>query len=121
MDVDRIVRDFCAAWGKGEIETLLEAFAEDAVYHNMPLEPARGKTAIRAVIAGFLEMSPGGIEFEILNQVCSGSLVMNERVDTFVIEGKPAGGPVAGVFEIDEEGKIKAWRDYFDMSAFQAS
>lgn len=120
MDADRIVRDFCEAWGRGEVETLMDAFAEDAVYHNMPLEPAKGKDAIRAVIEGFLKMSPGGIRFEILNQVVSGRLVFNERVDTFAVEGKEMGGPVAGVFEIDAEGKIAAWRDYFDMSAFQA-
>ena len=50
----------------------------------------------------------------------AGNLVLNERIDTFVVDGKKSGGPVAGVFELDADGKIKAWRDYFDMSAFQA-
>jgi limonene-1,2-epoxide hydrolase len=31
--------------------------------------------------------------------------------------GKKVELPVAGVFEI-ENGKIKAWRDYFDMAAW---
>ena len=36
-------------------------FAEDAVYHNMPMAPAEGKDAIRATIEGFLKMSLGSI------------------------------------------------------------
>lgn len=120
MDADRIVRDFSDAFGRGDIETIMSAFAEDAVYHNMPMAPAEGKDAIRATIEGFLKMSPGGVQFEILKQVVAGSFVMNERIDTFVIEGNEVAAPVAGAFELDEAGKIVAWRDYFDMGAFQA-
>ncbi|MCH8920498.1 MAG: limonene-1,2-epoxide hydrolase, partial [Chloroflexi bacterium] len=39
------------------------------------------------------------------------------RVARFEMAGKKVGLPVAGVFEI-EGGKIKAWRDYFDMAAW---
>ena len=120
MDSDQIIRDLCAAWGRGDVEVLMNAFTDDAVYHNIPMDPAKGKDAIRAVIEGFMKMSPGGVDFEILNQVTAGNLVLNERIDTFVVDGKKSGGPVAGVFELDADGKIKAWRDYFDMSAFQA-
>jgi limonene-1,2-epoxide hydrolase len=31
------------------------------------------------------------------------------------VQGEPIRLPVAGVFEI-ADGKIKAWRDYFDMA-----
>jgi limonene-1,2-epoxide hydrolase len=120
MDADRIVRDFCAAWGRGDLDAIMGAFAEGAVYHNMPMAPAEGKDAIRATIEGFLKMSPSGVDFEIKSQIASGRTVFNERVDTFVIEGKTVAAPVAGVFELDEAGKIAAWRDYFDMGAFQA-
>lgn len=121
MDADRIVRDFCAAWGRADIDALMEAFAEDAVYHNMPMAPAEGKPAIRAVIEGFLKMSPSGVQFEIKNQVAADHIVLNERYDTFVGEdGQERGAPVCGVFELDGDGRIVAWRDYFDMGAFQA-
>lgn len=119
MDSDRIVRDFCAAWGSADLDRIMDAFAEDAVYHNMPMAPTQGKAEIRAFIEGFLKMSPKGIDFEILNQVATGQLVMNERIDTFENEGKQTAAPVCGVFELDSAGKITAWRDYFDMGAFQ--
>ena len=48
-------------------------------------------------------------------------VVMNERTDRFLIERdgeeKWAEAPVAGIFEI-RDGKIAAWRDYFDMGMF---
>lgn len=118
-DPDRIVRDFCAAWGSADLDRIMDAFAEDAVYHNMPMDPARGKEAIRAFIEGFLKMSPKGIHFEILNQAVNGNVVFNERVDTFEADGKQTAAPVCGVFVLDDDGRILAWRDYFDMGAFQ--
>ncbi|MFK7895808.1 MAG: limonene-1,2-epoxide hydrolase family protein [Myxococcota bacterium] len=121
MDADRIVRDFCAAWGRADLDGIMSAFAEDAVYHNIPMDPCKGKDAIRGFIEGFLKTSPGGIDFEILNQSVAGSVVLNERVDTFSMDGAPKGIPVCGVFELNADGEIAAWRDYFDMGAFQGN
>ena len=33
------------------------------------------------------------------------------------ITGAPVEVPVAGVFGVDDAGKLTAWRDYFDMNA----
>jgi limonene-1,2-epoxide hydrolase len=111
---EKIVADFCQAWSRMNIEEILGFMTEDAVYHNIPMPPAKGKTAIRAAVAGFLKMSEG-IEFKILHTASAGNLVMNERVDSFQFKGGKTGAvPVAGVFEVSG-GKISAWRDYFDM------
>jgi limonene-1,2-epoxide hydrolase len=40
---ERIVNDFCRAWSTVNIDKVMEFFAEDAVYHNMMLDPARAK------------------------------------------------------------------------------
>ena len=42
---------------------------------------------------------------------------MNERVDMFDTGTKKISLPVAGVFEV-KNGKISAWRDYFDMQMY---
>ena len=47
-------------------------------------------------------------------------LIMNERTDRFRIGGKWVEIRVMGVFEL-RDGKIQAWRDYFDMAQFQQS
>ena len=47
-----------------------------------------------------------------------GNRVINEQADTLVTTAvKRAEVPAAGFFEI-KEGKIFAWRDYFDLQTF---
>lgn len=121
MDADRIVKEFCEAWGRADLDHIMNAFADDAVYHNIPMEPCKGKTAIEAFIKGFLATSPDGIQFHVKHQAVLGNVVLNERVDTLTAEGRTVALPVCGVFEVDGDGKISAWRDYFDMAAFQGS
>ena len=53
-----------------------------------------------------------------LHTVSNGALVFNERIDSFETNGKRVALPVAGVFEITPAGKVKAWRDYFDLESF---
>lgn len=43
---------------------------------------------------------------------------MNERTDRFLLNGKWIEIGVMGVFEF-KNGKIAAWRDYFDLGQFQ--
>ncbi|HEX2849697.1 MAG TPA: limonene-1,2-epoxide hydrolase family protein [Acidimicrobiales bacterium] len=111
-----LVRSFCLAFARRDIEEILGFFADDAVYHNIPLAPASGKDAIRATLETFVPGSPE-IEFVLLNMASSGSVVFTERIDRMTFGGNPVELPVAGVFEI-EAGKITAWRDYFDLQQF---
>jgi limonene-1,2-epoxide hydrolase len=113
---DQIVRDFAAAWGRGDLEAILATFTDDAVYHNIPMAPMTGKDEIRTFLDGFLN---DGVEFEIHHQIVSGNIVMNERTDTLDFGDNQVSLPVMGVFELDGD-KIKAWRDYFDMAPFSA-
>ena len=116
-DPETIVRDFCAAWTRRDIPELLGYFADDAVYHNMPLAPATGKDAIQEILNLFVPPATT-IVFEMLHVASAGSVVFTERVDRFVIGDKEIALPVAGVFEI-RDGKIAAWRDYFDFATWQ--
>jgi limonene-1,2-epoxide hydrolase len=116
-DAEKVVTEFCNAWPRKNIEELLGFFTDDAVYHNIPMEPARGKAAIKAVINSFLPMAKS-LHFKVLHTASAGNVVMNERVDIFDLgNGKTISLPVAGVFEVSG-GKISAWRDYFDMQMY---
>jgi limonene-1,2-epoxide hydrolase len=44
--------------------------------------------------------------------------VMNERTDKFRIGDTWIALPVAGVFEVGDDGRITLWRDYFDMKMY---
>jgi limonene-1,2-epoxide hydrolase len=115
-DSEKIVYDFCRAWARRNLDEIMSFFAEDAVYHNIPMAPANGKDAIRNVINMFLPMASAA-EFRVLKTAASGDVVMNERVDMFQIGNKRVELPVAGVFEV-RNGKIAAWRDYFDLATW---
>ena len=115
-DPEAIICEFFASWPERNVEKLLAYFTDDALYHNMPLEPVTGRNSIREVLNMFV---PGeNLEAEILNLATCGNLVFTERVDRMTLNGKRVVLPCAGVFEI-HQGKIVAWRDYFDMATFQ--
>ncbi|MBV6762035.1 limonene-1,2-epoxide hydrolase family protein [Rhodococcus opacus] len=129
MTPDQLVAQFCAEWIEPDPAKIAEYFADDAVYHNIPMEPVIGRDAIREFIAGFI-VAFGGIDFRVHRQVTDGGqspnaeessgVVMNERIDVFTLNGIVVELPVVGVFEITD-GKITTWRDYFDMAPIQAA
>lgn len=101
-----------------DAETLAPYFTEDALYHNVPMTPIQGRDAIATMLGGMAgTMLSSG--WEVKHQVAAGNLVMNERVDRFTRNGKPIAVRVMGVFEL-RDGKIAAWRDYFDLAEFQS-
>ena len=116
-----VVRRFCAAWSDNLAAGDLAAFfTDDAVYHNIPLEPVVGREDIADTIATFIRPGAPGIEsieFRVINIAADGPVVMTERVDVFQLADKTFELPVMGIFEVGE-GKIKAWRDYFDLNQF---
>jgi limonene-1,2-epoxide hydrolase len=116
MSSEQVVRDFCAAWANRDVDEILSFFAEDAIYHNIPLAPAVGKDAIRGLLEFFVPPS-SEISFDILHLAVDGDVVHTERVDRFLMGSNNVVLPVAGVFEI-RDGKIAAWRDYFDRAAW---
>lgn len=112
----QLVTEFCGLWATPDAETLASYFTEDAVYHNIPMQALHGRPAIKDFIDGFTA-ALDGIDFRIHRQLNVGQLVMNERTDVLLRkDGSEIHLPVAGIFEI-RDGRIAAWRDYFDMAA----
>jgi limonene-1,2-epoxide hydrolase len=116
-----VVRKFCAAWSDNIGTAELAAFfTDDAVYHNIPMAPITGREAIANNIASLIRPGAPGIEaiqFRVINIAANGPVVMTERVDVFKLPNKSFELPVMGTFEV-RDGKISAWRDYFDMNQF---
>ena len=111
-----VVRRFCGLWATGDLDAIVGAFTDDAVYHNIPIDPVTGPEAIRAFIEGFL----GGLDkvtFEVHHIAAAGDVVLTERVDVFVTPDRRIELPVMGTFEL-RDGRIAAWRDYFDLQTF---
>ena len=115
---EQVVRDFCAAASTRDPAVLRTYLSEDVVYHNIPMDPAEGIEAAMAVIDMFVNMCEA-LEFEVHHLASDGSTVLTERTDRFTIKGKTAPLPVMGAFQVSD-GKITAWRDYFDMAQVTA-
>jgi limonene-1,2-epoxide hydrolase len=113
-----IVQRFCDTWATGDLDAIMAFFADDAEYHNIPVDPVKGADAIRATIAGFTT----GVEsvvFEMRHIAAAGDVVLTERVDVFTFPNGRIALPVSGTFEV-RDGRIVAWRDYFDMNQFMS-
>jgi limonene-1,2-epoxide hydrolase len=86
----------------------------------MPLPPVTGRENIADNIASYIRPGPPGIEgieFRVINIAADGPVVMTERVDVFKLSDRSFALPVMGTFEL-RDGKINAWRDYFDLNQF---
>ena len=119
MDNAEIVRNFCAEWDAPapDGDKLAAYFTEDAVYHNIPMQPIEGREGIKAALGGMAgSMVSQG--WDVLTLIAQGDTVMTERIDKFDAQGNAVALPVMGVFEL-RDGKIASWRDYFDLATFQ--
>jgi len=112
-----ITSEFTAAWKARDVEKIMSFFTADCLYHNIPMDPLRGTEAIRGLIQTFVGMA-SELEFIVhhIAETSSGT-VLTERTDKFLIDGKWVELPVMGTFEF-RDGKISAWRDYFDLEQF---
>lgn len=111
-----VVDAMIAACNARDIEGALACFDEDVFYHNVPLEPVTGHAGVRAVLEPFLGAAQE-VDWVVHKSVSNGvDCVMNERTDRFLMPKGWAEMPVMGVFEV-KDGKISAWRDYFDLAA----
>jgi limonene-1,2-epoxide hydrolase len=115
--VQDFITAFMRAWPTADAAALGSFFSEDAVYHNVPLEPVRGRAAIEATFAQFMGIG-GQIDVDIIHMLAEGPIVMTERVDYLTrADGTTASLPMMGIIEF-YDGLIDAWRDYFDLGQF---
>lgn len=118
-DAIDLIRRFCDEFAKGSsVDDIVAYFTDDAVYHNIPVEPAVGPEAIKAVFSMFTT-GVERMEFKIRNIVGEGDVVLTERVDVFVLPNVTIELPVMGTFEV-RDGKIAKWRDYFDLNQYMS-
>ncbi len=118
-DNEKIIREFIAAWSELDADNLADYFADDGTYFNIPSQPVSGKENIRQFIANFTRPWES-TNWEIINLVSNGDLVVVERIDHTVVAGQKVDLPCLGIFEM-ENGKIRMWRDYFDLNTYTSA
>lgn len=113
-----VVLDLIKACNSKDIDGALALFHEGSIYDNIPLQPVTGLTAIRAALEPSLRIAKQ-VEW-VVHQIADNGkgVVLTERTDRFLLASGWCEMPVMGVFEI-ADGRIDAWRDYFDMASAQ--
>jgi limonene-1,2-epoxide hydrolase len=117
---EAVVTEFMDAWGDGtrrdpDVEKILSMLSDDIVWQLwVPGGPTlRGREAIRADIerqvgfATFMRCGP-------IHVASNGHIVFTERTDEFRSRDLVVEHHLVAVFEVDDDGKIAAWREYFD-------
>ena len=120
---EKFIADFCDAWGDGSLETkpdverILSMMSEDAEWQLwVPGGPVvKGKAALREEIHRQVRIASNN-KCNIVNVLSSDTMVMQERSDTAVILGRPCPHQMVAIYELDEKGLIKRWREYLDMA-----
>ena len=85
----------------------------DRQYIAHQVQCCRGPGEIRQTVEGYVKRMDHA-EIEVLNVAVNDTLVMVERVDRFIYDGKNVSARCMGAFEVVGD-KIVAWRDYFDV------
>jgi limonene-1,2-epoxide hydrolase len=111
-------REVINACVRADPDEFASYFTEDASWWNSPWQPIRGREAIRDTLQrGAKSMT--ALPWDIRHILAGGDVVMTERVDHFLVGNNRVSVPCMGVFEL-RDGKIAAWRDYWDLAQFEA-
>lgn len=118
---EAIVREFIDAFRMTwpvDLDAALAPLADDATYQiAVPsFAPIAGRAAIKAEL---LHMQTRVIQqrHDMKNVAASGNVVFTERVDWSFSKGRWVSIPLVAVFELDDAGRITAWREYLDVAA----
>lgn len=112
------VRRICEGWATMSQDEFREVMTPDCDYRNIPIEGDQhtGPDEAHEILSRFA--NKWAVDLKVVNLVGDDKVVMAERTETFEHRGgtKPTFTlPVVGTFEI-RDGKVSAWRDYFEMS-----
>jgi limonene-1,2-epoxide hydrolase len=113
-----LIERFLEACVRAEPEEFASYFTEDAIWWNAPWKPVQGREAIRETLRRGAQRMVA-LPWEIRHMVADGEVVMVERVDHFLVGETRVSVPSMGIFEL-RDGKIAAWRDYWDLRQFES-
>lgn len=114
MTPEETVNEFVKRLVAKDLDGACELVTADIEYDNVPMGKNYGPDGIKAVLGAMVD-GVDTVEFVVHRQLTAGNVVANERTDRFEVNGKWIDLPVAGFFEVNDDGLITLWRDYFDL------
>jgi uncharacterized protein YbjT (DUF2867 family)/ketosteroid isomerase-like protein len=124
---EALFRRLILAWANNELDELMDCFADDLVYVDMPFpdHPVRGKAAFREHVRAYNALFVGGqVELELTTLVANSTNVVGElfcRAE-YIGPGAPEGGLLvswtATLVDTVVDGKVVSEHVYFDPTTF---
>jgi limonene-1,2-epoxide hydrolase len=112
MNPEEVVRAHLEAQSSLDIDQMTAYFAADATFMPAIGYPTwSGIEEIRNGIESFLKIMTK-CDIEIVHLAVAGNVVLTERIDHVVINGKAHDAWGMGAVEVSGD-KVTAWRDYF--------
>ncbi len=118
MNPGDVVTALVRACEARDLDAVCALVTDDIEYDNVPIGAVHGPEGVRKVLSGGVTEAASEVEWVVHRQVESGSTVMNERTDRFLVDGMWVEIPIAAVFEV-RDGKVALWRDYFDLETYR--
>jgi len=101
-------------------DAAVDHFADEATYNvSASSDPLVGKDAIHADLERQAAIY-SDFRYTILNIASTDTVVFTERLDKINVGGNEVIIHWASVHDIDQEGKITAARDYYDMMEIES-
>ena len=108
---ETVVRRVLEQWALKDPQALVQFFADDGIYDNVPDEkPMAGHDAIRQWLSAVFKICR--VEAEVLNIAANGEWVLSERLDTHIFSSGQWTLPVMNASRI-VDGNEQIWRDYY--------
>jgi hypothetical protein len=117
--LEQLAERYGQAWNSQDLDAIVATHAEDGIFHlHVPdSEPVRGREAIRAAFAGFLEQLPD-IHFEPVRLRTGPGFWVLESVLSGTFEGAPVAVDFLDVVAVD--GHLITRKDsYLDALSFE--
>ena len=117
FDSSKFVVDFMGNWERFDLAGALACISDDATFKpDLLSEPVVGREAIAKLWSYYMEMMQG-YEMTLVHVVGTENVAFLERIEHVVTpKNEKVDLPICGVFEFDENHKIKAWRDYVEST-----
>ena len=116
MTPEEVVKAEFAAWASLDVDQIMAYFTDDVTWlPGFSFPTYSGFSEVRKAIEGFV-VPMTECNIEIVNLAVKGNVVLTERVDRLVYNGRSVDAPGMGALEVSGD-RIAAWRDYFWLGA----
>lgn len=125
---EALFRRQVSAWARNDLDALIECYADDMVYTDMPFpkDSVAGKVAFRQHMEAYNALFAGGqVALELVSLTASSTNVVGELLcrAQYVGPGTPTGGVAiswyATLVDTVVNGKIATEHAYYDPTAFE--